>query len=117
MFGRVVRVGRRDREVVYHSRRHHSRGPRGCPAPRDTACSQSGRGANMRDESIAGRAVNNEPMSPRVIQAVQLLAGVSMAVFIGARFMPPRYRHPAGRIVTVCYVVGIVAFVAYAIFR
>lgn len=71
----------------------------------------------MRDPSIAGRAVTNEPMSPRVIQAVQLLAGVSMAVFIGARFMPPRYRQPAGLAVTVCYVVGIIAFVAYAIFR
>jgi hypothetical protein len=59
----------------------------------------------------------NEPLSPREIQAAQLLVGITIAVFIGGRFIPPRYRQTAGAALTVCYLLGFAAFVIYALLR
>ena len=65
----------------------------------------------------ADGTVTNEALSPRDIQAVQLLAGVAMAVFVGGRFLPPRYRQPIGLTLTVGYVTGIVIFAIYVFLR
>ena len=56
-------------------------------------------------------------LSPREIQAAQLLIGVTLAVFIGVRFVPPRYRQTVGFVLTICYVIGVAAFMVYALTR
>jgi len=35
------------------------------------------------------------------------------AVFIGARFLPPRHRRPVGVALTVVYLAGVAAFMIY----
>jgi hypothetical protein len=56
-------------------------------------------------------------LSPREIQVVQIMVGIATAVFIGGRFLPPRYRQTVGATLTVCYLIGIAAFVVYAMLR
>lgn len=55
--------------------------------------------------------------SPRAFQLAQLLILVTVAVFIGGRFLPPRYRQRVGVALTVCYLAGIAAFVIYLLLR
>jgi hypothetical protein len=45
------------------------------------------------------------------------MIGLALAVFIGGRFLPPRYRQLVGVAVTVCYLVGLAAFVVYVVLR
>jgi len=61
--------------------------------------------------------MTNEVLSPRVIQVAQIMVGVASAVFIGRRFLPPRYRHTVGVTLTVCYLLGIAAFIVYVVVR
>jgi len=55
-------------------------------------------------------------LSPHEMQIAQMMIGVTAAVFIGGRFLPPRYRRKAGIVVTICYLAGIAAFLAYVLF-
>jgi hypothetical protein len=52
-------------------------------------------------------------LSPREIQAARIMVGIATAVFIGGRFLPTRYRQPVGIALTVCYLIGITAFLLY----
>ena len=61
--------------------------------------------------------MSNEVLSPREIQVAQLIVGIATMVFIGGRFLPPRYRQTVGVTLTVCYLLGIAAFVVYVVFR
>ena len=56
-------------------------------------------------------------MSPRVIQVAQFMVLLSVAVFVGARFLPPRFRRPVGVGLMVCYLAGLAAFIIYVFFR
>jgi hypothetical protein len=47
----------------------------------------------------------------------QILIGVTIAVFIGVRFIPPRYRQTVGLTLTVCYLAGVAVFMAYVLLR
>jgi hypothetical protein len=51
------------------------------------------------------------------MRIAQLMVGIATAVFIGGRFLPPRYRQPVGVMLTVCYLIGIAAFMAYVVLR
>jgi len=64
-----------------------------------------------------GRGMTNEFLSPREVQVAQIMVGVATAVFIGGRFLPPRYRQPVGITLTVCYLAGFAGFIAYVVFR
>jgi hypothetical protein len=55
--------------------------------------------------------------SPRAFQLAQLLILMTLAVFIGGRFLPLRYRQRVGVALTVCYLAGIAAFVIYLSLR
>ena len=55
--------------------------------------------------------------SPREFHLAQLLVLVGTAVFIGGRFLPPRYRQRVGIALTVCYLGGIAAFIVYLLVR
>jgi hypothetical protein len=46
-----------------------------------------------------------------------LLILVTVAVFIGGRFSPLRYRQRVGLVVTICYLAGIAAFAIYLSLR
>jgi hypothetical protein len=59
----------------------------------------------------------NEPLSPREVQAVQLLIMVTIGAFIGLRFVPSRFRQIVGLTLTIFYLAGIAAFVVYSLFR
>jgi hypothetical protein len=61
--------------------------------------------------------VINWTLSPREIQIAQLLVGVATAVFIGVRFVPPRFRQRVGVALTICYLFGIAAFMSYLLMR
>jgi hypothetical protein len=52
-------------------------------------------------------------VSPGAAQLAQLLTLVTLAVFIGGRFLPPRHRQRVGIALTVCYLAGIAAFLVY----
>jgi hypothetical protein len=52
-------------------------------------------------------------VSPRASQLAQLLILGAVAMLIGGRFLPPRYRQRAGVAVTLCYLAGIAAFLVY----
>jgi hypothetical protein len=41
------------------------------------------------------------------------MSGIAVAVFIGVRFIPARYRQWVGIALTVCYVIGVAAFMVY----
>jgi hypothetical protein len=56
-------------------------------------------------------------VSPRAFQLAQLLILVTLAVFIGGRFLPPRYRQRVGVALTVCYLVGVAGFAIYLLLR
>jgi hypothetical protein len=56
-------------------------------------------------------------LSPREIQIAQMLIGVATAVFIGVRFVPPRHRQTVGIALTICYVIGVAAFMVYLLTR
>jgi hypothetical protein len=55
--------------------------------------------------------------SPRAFQLAQLLMLATVAVFIGCRFLPPRYRQRVGVALTVCYLVGVAGFLIYLLRR
>jgi hypothetical protein len=55
--------------------------------------------------------------SPRAYQLAQLMILVTVAVFIGGRFLPLRYRQRVGVTLTVCYLAGIAAFAIYLLLR
>ena len=59
----------------------------------------------------------NAPMSPREIQVAQFMVLMPVAVFVGARFLPPRFRQPVGVGLTVCYLAALAAFIVYVLFR
>ena len=59
----------------------------------------------------------NEVLSPREIQVAQIMVGVTAAVFIGGRFLPPRYRRPVGVTLMICYLAGLAAFAVYVVVR
>jgi hypothetical protein len=61
--------------------------------------------------------VINWTLSPREIQAGQILLGVATAIFIGLRFIPQRYRHRTGIALTACYLLGVAAFMVYLLMR
>jgi hypothetical protein len=50
-------------------------------------------------------------------QLAQVLTLVTVAAFVGLRFLPPRHRRPAGVALTVCYLAGVGAFVLYLLAR
>jgi hypothetical protein len=56
-------------------------------------------------------------MSPREIQVARFMVLLPVAVFVGARFLPLRYRRSAGAWLTVCYLAGLAAFIVYVLFR
>ncbi len=39
--------------------------------------------------------------------------GITLAVFVGIRFIPPQYRQRVGIALTACYVIGLAAFIVY----
>jgi hypothetical protein len=47
--------------------------------------------------------------SPRAFQLAQLLILATVAVFVGSRYLPARYRQKVGVALTVCYVAAAVA--------
>ncbi len=55
--------------------------------------------------------------SPRASQLAQLLILGTVAVLIGRRFLPLRYRQRVGVTLTVCYLAGIAAFLAYLLLQ
>jgi hypothetical protein len=55
--------------------------------------------------------------SPLASKLAQLLILVTVAVFIGGRFLPLRYRQRVGVVLTVCYVAAIAAFAIYLLLR
>jgi hypothetical protein len=55
--------------------------------------------------------------SPHAFQLAQLLILATVAVFIGSRFLPPRYRHRVGVALTGCYLAGVAAFLVYLLLR
>jgi hypothetical protein len=57
--------------------------------------------------------VITEPLSPRQIQIAQVLFGIAVAAFIGIRFIPAQFRQRVGIALTVCYVIGVAAFMVY----
>jgi hypothetical protein len=59
----------------------------------------------------------NQPLTGREIQIVQLLIAVAIAVFVGLRFLPPRFRRPVGVALTGAYLFGIAAFAIYVMAR
>ena len=58
-----------------------------------------------------------EAMTPRDIQIAQLLMGVTVAVYIGLRFLPAGYRQAVGIALTIGYVAGIGVFMVYVLMR
>ena len=56
-------------------------------------------------------------VSPHASQLAQLLILATVAVFIGGRFLPPRYRQRVGVALTICYLAGIAAFAIYLLLR
>jgi hypothetical protein len=46
-----------------------------------------------------------------------MLIGIATAVFIGVRFVPPRHRQTVGIALTVCYLIGVAAFMVYVLMR
>lgn len=54
-----------------------------------------------------------DPLSPRAIQIAQVMFGITLAVFVGIRFIPPQYRQRVGIALTACYVIGLAAFIVY----
>ena len=59
----------------------------------------------------------NQPLSGSVIQLLRVLMTVTIAVFIGIRFVPARFRQTIGVVLTACYLAGIAAFVVYLLVR
>ena len=59
--------------------------------------------------------MNNAALTPQEIQAARILVGITIAVFIGVRFVPPRYRQTIGITLTVCYLAGVAAFMVYVL--
>jgi riboflavin transporter FmnP len=57
------------------------------------------------------------PLSPEAMQVGQVMAGIALAVFLGIRFLPARHRRTVGITLTVAYVLGIAAFLAYVALR
>jgi hypothetical protein len=51
------------------------------------------------------------------IRTGQILLAIAVAVFIGVRFVPPRFRQNIGIWLTVCYLIGVGMFVTYVAFR
>lgn len=56
-------------------------------------------------------------LSAREFRVAQLLVLIATAVFIGLRFLPPRYRRPVGVTLTVCYLIGVAGFMIYVVTR
>jgi hypothetical protein len=50
------------------------------------------------------------PASEAVVRTAQVMLLIATATFVGVRFLPVRYRQRVGITLTVCYVLGIVAF-------
>ena len=46
-----------------------------------------------------------------------MVIGVAAAIFVGLRFLPPRYRQRVGIVLTAGYLIGFVAFMIYAMMR
>ena len=55
--------------------------------------------------------------SPGAFQLTHLLILVTVAVFIGGRFLPLRYRQRVGVALTICYLTGVAAFLVYLLLR
>jgi Ni,Fe-hydrogenase I cytochrome b subunit len=55
--------------------------------------------------------------SAGTLQLVQVLILVGAGVFIGSRFLPPRYRHPVGVVTTIGYLALVAAFAIYLLLR
>lgn len=51
------------------------------------------------------------------MQISRLLIGITTAVFIGTRFVPPRLRPIVGRILTACYLIAAVILGVYIFHR
>lgn len=58
----------------------------------------------------------NQPMSPGEAQSAQLLMAVTLAVFVGVRFVPSSFRYSVGLMLTVCYGLGVAGFMVYLLF-
>jgi len=56
-------------------------------------------------------------LAPTDIRLGQVLITVTTAVFIGSRFLPPRHRPIAERVMMVCYPTGAAILIAYFVFR
>jgi hypothetical protein len=50
------------------------------------------------------------PASADVVRTAQVMLLIATATFVGVRFLPAQYRQRVGITLTVCYVIGIVAF-------
>ncbi len=61
--------------------------------------------------------MTGQALSQPDIQIAQLLIGVTTAVFIGSRFLPPRYRQLTGRIMTGLYLIGVAVLLVYVLYR
>jgi hypothetical protein len=55
--------------------------------------------------------------SPGAAQLAQLLILVTVGVFIGSRFLPPRYRQKVGIGLTICYLAAMAGFLVYLLLR
>jgi hypothetical protein len=55
--------------------------------------------------------------SPGAFEVARLLTLVTVAVFVGSRFLPSRYRQRVGVALTICYLAGIAAFLVYLLLR
>jgi hypothetical protein len=56
-------------------------------------------------------------MTERATQIAQFLGLVAAATFVGSRFVPAPYRQTVGVTLTVCYLIGLAAFIVYVVFR
>jgi hypothetical protein len=61
--------------------------------------------------------MDNSALSPKAIQALQVVTGITTAVFIGGRFLPESVRQIVGRAVTICYLASFVALGLYILYR
>ena len=58
-----------------------------------------------------------EPLTAWDMQAGRVLIGVTVAVLVGCRFLPERWRWPAGAALAGLYGLGFLAFMIRALWR
>ena len=61
----------------------------------------------------AAVGITDPPLSPHEIRMGQILFALTLVVFVGVRFIPTRFRQPAGLVLTAGYLLSVAAFTIY----